>query len=63
MFQDETVLIPDDMLKLGLYHGPIINVGPAMTTKILPENEQVLHRSTYRSLTPDELLDRDGSDA
>ena len=56
-------LIPDDMLKLDLYLGSIIDVGPAMTTKILTENGQVLHRSTYRSLTPDELLDKDGSDA
>ena len=51
------------MLKLGHYLGPSIDVGPAMTMKILTENGQVLHRSTYRPLTPDELLDRDGSDA
>ena len=34
-----------------------------MTTKILTENGQVLHRSTYRPLTPDELLDKYGPDA
>ena len=34
-----------------------------MMAKILTENGQVLHRSTYRLLTPDELLDKDGSDA
>ena len=34
-----------------------------MTTKILTENGQVLHRSTYRPLTPDEVLDKDVSDA
>ena len=51
------------MLKLGPYLGPSIDVGPAMTMKILTENGQVLHRSTYRPLFPDELLDKDGSDA
>ena len=39
-----------------------INVGPAMTAKILTENGQVLHRSTYRLLTVEELLDKDDSD-
>ena len=51
------------MLKLGHYLGPSIVVSPAMTAKILTENGQVLHRSTYQHLTPDELSDRDGSDA
>ena len=39
------------------------NVGPAMTTKILTENEQMLHRKIYSPLTPDELFDKNGSDA
>ena len=56
-------LFPDDMLKRGHYLGPSIDVGPAMTTKILMENGQVLHRSTYRLFTPYELLDKDRSDA
>ena len=51
------------MLKLGSYPGPSIYFGPAMTTKILTENGQVLHRSSYRPLTLYELLDKDGSDA
>ena len=63
MFQDETALFPDDLLKLGCYLGPSIDVGPAMTAKILMENGQVLHRSTCRSLTSHELLDKDGPDA
>ena len=50
-------------MKLGYYLGPSIDIGPAVTVKILTENQQVLHRSTYRPLTPDELLDKDGSDA
>ena len=57
---DETAPFLDDVLKLGHYIGPSIDVGPAMTTKILTENGQLLHRSTYR---PDELLDKDRSDA
>ena len=51
------------MLKLGHYLGLSIDEGPAMTTKIFPENGQVLHRSTYQPSNPDELLDKDGSDA
>ena len=34
-----------------------------MKVKILMDNGQVLHRSMCRLLTPDELLDKDGSDA
>ena len=51
------------MLKLGHNLGPSIDVGPVMITKILAENGQVLHRSTYRPLTPYELLDKDGTEA
>ena len=51
------------MLKLGCFLGPSIDIGPAMTTKILTQNGQVLHRSTYRLLTPDELADKDRSHA
>ena len=51
------------MLKLGCYLGLSIDIGPDMTIRILMENGQVLHRSTYRSLTPDELLDKDMLDA
>ena len=45
------------MLKLGHYHGPSIDIGQAMTSNILPESRQVLHRSTYQPLTLDDLLD------
>ena len=45
MFQDQTAPFPDDVLKLGYNFGPSIDVGPA--AKILTENGQVLHRSTY----------------
>ena len=51
------------MLKLGCYLGPSIDIGSAMTTKILAENVQLHHRSIYRPLTSDEFLDKDRSDA
>ena len=63
MFQDETAPFPDDVLKLGHYLGPSIDIGPAMAAKILTEHGQVLHSSTYRPLTMDEISDKDGSDA
>ena len=44
MFHDETAPFPDDVLKLDYCLGPTIDVGPAMTTKILTENGQVLLR-------------------
>ena len=55
----KTAPFPDDMLKLGYYLGLNTDVIPAMTAKILMENVQVLHRSTYRPMTPDELLEKD----
>ena len=59
----QIALLPDDVLELGHFLWPSLFVGPAMTTNILTENGQVLHRSTYRPLTSDELLDIDESDA
>ena len=47
------------MLKLVRYIGPSIVIGPAMMTKILTENEEVLNRSMYRPLTPDEITEND----
>ena len=34
-----------------------------MMARILTENGQVLHRSIYRLLIQDEILDKEGSDA
>ena len=47
------------MLKLGCYLVPRIDIGPAVMAKILTENGQVIQRLTYRTLTPDGLLDTD----
>lgn len=57
MFRDTSVTYPDDALVLGRDLGPAIDIGPAMTRKILKENGQVVYRSTVRSLTPDEIAD------
>ena len=57
MFRDTAVPFPDDKMILGRYLGPSIDIGPAMTAKILKANGEVLHRSTYRELTPEELVD------
>ena len=50
---------PGYKLVLGRYFGPSIDVGPALTAKILRNNGQQVHRSTYGSLTPDELVNPD----
>ena len=38
MFRDFAVTYPDDKLVLGRYLGPSIDVGPALTAKILKAN-------------------------
>ena len=63
MFQDETAMFSNDVMKLGCYLWSSIDVDPAIIAKILTKNGQVLHRSTYQPLTQDELLDKDGLDA
>ncbi|KAI2493823.1 Reverse transcriptase (RNA-dependent DNA polymerase) [Fragilaria crotonensis] len=42
---------------LGRDLGPAIDIGPAMTRKVLKMNGQVVYRSTVRSLTLDEMAD------
>jgi hypothetical protein len=58
LFRDTSVTYPDDSMILGRDLGPAIDIGPAMTRKILKENGQVVYRSTVRSLTPDEMADK-----
>ena len=45
-----------DKFLLGRYCGPSIDIGHALTANILRNNGQQVHRSTYRALTPDELV-------
>jgi hypothetical protein len=56
-FRDTTVAFPGSKLVLGRYLGPSTNIGPAMTAKILKKTGHVVHRSTFRALTDDELQD------
>ena len=48
---------PEDTTYLGRYLGPAIDVGPALTAKILKSNGEVVFRSTYRSLNAKEEND------
>ena len=55
MYHDSAIKFPEDKLCLGRYLGPSIDVGPAMTAKILKPNGNTRYVSTYRPLTNDEL--------
>ena len=57
LFRDTSVTYPDDTMVLGRDLGPAIDIGPAMTRKVLKANGKVVYRSTVRSLTPDEMAD------
>ena len=46
---------PDEKLHLGRYLGPSVDVGTAMTAKILKSNGEVIPRSTLRRLNQDEI--------
>ena len=57
LYREESKLVayPDENPALGRYLGVAINVGPAMTAKILKANGQVIHRSMYRGLKESEV--------
>ena len=46
-FGDTAVTYPGDKVVLGRYLGPSMNVGPALTAKMLKANGQVMHWSSY----------------
>ena len=58
-FRDTSVTFPGDKLFLGRYSGKSIDVGHALTAKIQRKNWQQVHRSTYRLLAPDKLVNPD----
>lgn len=58
-FRDTGESFPNDKEVLGRYLLPSIDVGPALTAKILKSNGQTVHRSTYRHLTDDEWKNPD----
>jgi hypothetical protein len=55
MFCDEPVAFPDANPVIDRYLGPAIDVGPALTAKILKANGEAVYRSTYRHLTDTEV--------
>jgi hypothetical protein len=55
MFRDTGVSDPADKWVLGRDLGPSIDVGPAMSRKVLKANGQVMNRSSVRSLTQEEI--------
>ena len=46
---------PEHKEILGRWLGPAVDIGPAMTSKVLKSNGQVIYTSTYRALTEDEM--------
>ncbi len=57
MYCPGTIDYPDEPLHIRKYLGPAIDVGPAMTAKILQQNGNVVYRSTYQPLTFEEQAD------
>lgn len=60
MFRDTTAPFPEDDKILGRWLGPSIDIGPAMSAKILKSNGEIVHRSTFRELTQEELESEEG---
>ncbi len=52
-----TTISPKDPLVLGKYLGPSIDVGPAMTAKMMIPTGKAVHQSTDRPPTPEEIAD------
>ena len=50
MFRDKSIQYPDKNLVLGIYLGLPIDVGEAMTAKIMIGNGEVVNWSTYSGL-------------
>jgi hypothetical protein len=64
MYRDATASFPEDKMVLGRNLGPAINVGPAMTQKVLESNGQTIYWSTIYwstvpALTDDKMSNKD----
>ena len=59
MFNDSQATFLETKFQVGQWLGPDIDVGSALTYKILKSNGQVVPRSTIRHLTHDELTNPD----
>jgi hypothetical protein len=54
-FRDTAAKFPMSKIQLGSYLGAAIDIGPAITRKVLKQNGSVMYRSSVRSLTQDEI--------
>ena len=59
MFNDSQATFPETKFHMGRWLGPVVDVGSALTYKILKSNGQVVPRSTNRHLTLDKLTNPD----
>ena len=59
MFNDSQSTFPETKFHVGRWLGPAVDVGSALTYKILRSNSQVVPLSTIRQLTLDELTNPD----
>ena len=54
-FYDQNSSFPETKRVLGRWLGPAMDIGPAMCSKILKDNGQIIYISTFRGLTQDEI--------
>jgi hypothetical protein len=54
-FRDTAAKFPVSKIQLGRDLGAAIDIGPAMTRKILKQNGSVMYRSSVRPITQDEI--------
>ena len=59
MFNESQATLSETKFQVGRWLGPAVDVGSALTYKILKSNGQVVPRSTIRHLTTDELTNPD----
>ena len=59
MFNDSQATFPETKFHVGCWVGPAVNVGSALTYKILKSNGQVVPRPTIRHLTLEKLTNQD----
>ena len=55
MFRDLVVSLPEDNMVMGRYLVPSIDIRPAINVNILKSNVEVVYRSTYRDLLPEDM--------
>jgi hypothetical protein len=54
-FRDTADKFPVSKIHLGRDLSAAIDIGPAMVRKVLQKNWNVIYRTSFRSLTPDEI--------